>query len=76
MTIDTDRSYQPFSGLIGRSKGEKDKQPGEERRGKAQKNVFVMYRFLRSHVVVSKGCMCERALCLRTRFLGLANQMD
>lgn len=48
----------------------------QERGGKVQKNVFVMYRFLRSHVVVSKGCMCERALCLRTRFLGLANQMD
>lgn len=31
MTIDTDRSYQYFSGLIGRSKGGKDKQPGEGR---------------------------------------------
>lgn len=44
--------------------------------GGMQKNVFVMYRFLRSHVAVSSGCMCERALCLQTRFLGSANQMD
>lgn len=48
----------------------------QERGGEVQKNVFVMYRFLRSHVAVSNGCMCERALCLQTRFLGLANQMD
>lgn len=29
MTIATDRSYQHFSGFIGRGKGGKDKQPGE-----------------------------------------------
>lgn len=44
--------------------------------GGIQRNVFVMYRFLRSHVAVSSDCMCERALCLWTRFLGSANQMD
>lgn len=33
-------------------------------------------RFLRSHGAVIRGYMCERALCLDSRFLGSAYQMD
>lgn len=48
-----------------------------QQRGRGMpENVFVMYGFLGSHVAVSSGCMCERALCLQRRFLGSANQMD
>lgn len=44
-----------------------------QQRGRGMpENVFVMHRFLGSHVAVSSGRMCERALCLRAQVLGFS----
>lgn len=77
--IDTDTLEQVKKNLQWPYQLRKERETQTARRTEGRWNAedcFVMYRFLKSHVAVSSGCMCERALCLQPRFLGSANQMD